>query len=405
MTSSYTLMELKKTTTPTQFSNHLREMGPMFWWAPGNFWVITAYDLAKQVLTSDAFSCDRSPFFISRMPEMNLQLIQDFFKVVSKMMVMSDPPLHNSRRRICYHGFNQQAIQALKPSIQRTVAECVEKIAAKKGGDFISEIAEIIPSSTLAEFFEIPLEERRDFYEWSNNMTQFFGGSTSYFDADGIKVNKSAENLYQYFFKLIDKRRAYPGKDFLSTLLLHQKAFDLTDDEIISQAIMMLVAGQITTTDQMANNLFLMLEQTGLWQTAKNDLANLEDYLEECNRLDPAVTFIFRVAKKENLLHGQRIKKGDVIFISTHAVNRDPCYFPDPDTIKITRDKVPHLSYGYGGHFCLGAKLARVEMHEVFTRLMTDFAEVSFDQKIPSLRKHHSLSFSGFETLGVVTAK
>ncbi|KTD78806.1 cytochrome P450 [Legionella waltersii] len=89
-----------------------------------------------------------------------------------------------------------------------------------------------------------------------NNMTPFFGGSTTYYDEDGIKVNHSAKQLYQYFANLIAERRSKPGTDFLSTLLLHQNHFNLSDDEIISQAIMMLVAGQVTTTDQMCNNLY-----------------------------------------------------------------------------------------------------------------------------------------------------
>jgi len=110
---NYNLMQLKQDSTPEQFSQHLRDKGDIFWWEPGQFWVITSYQLAKQVLTSDDFSCDRSPFFISRMPEMNLSLITDFFKVVSRMMVMSDAPEHTDRRRICYHGFSNNCLDQL----------------------------------------------------------------------------------------------------------------------------------------------------------------------------------------------------------------------------------------------------------------------------------------------------
>ena len=119
---SYTLMQLKQTTTPAEFSRHLREMGDLFWWEPGKFWVVTSYQLAKSVLTSEDYSCDRSPFFISRMPEMNLSLITDFFKVVSQMMVMSDAPAHTDRRRICYHGFSTKCLEQLKPLIDKTIA-------------------------------------------------------------------------------------------------------------------------------------------------------------------------------------------------------------------------------------------------------------------------------------------
>lgn len=397
-----TLMQLKQTSTPTEFSNHLREMGDIFWWEAGKFWVITSYDLAKQVLTSNDFSCDRTPFFLSRMPEMNLALIEDFFKVVSKMMVMSDATEHSSRRRICYHGFTSQCIDQLKPLINETIVTSLKSLVPNKPYNFVSELAETIPSTTLAEFFAIPESERLDFYHWSNNMTQFFGGSTSYYDADGIKVNHSAKQLHQYFADLIEIRRKKPGQDFLSTLLAHQTHFELTDQEIISQAIMMLVAGQVTTTDQMCNNLYSLLSKPGLWQELQRHIADLDEYIEECNRLDPAVTFIFRVTKQDAFLGSQAIPKGAVIFISTHAINRDPVYFPNPDEIDIHRPKNNHFSYGYGSHFCLGAKLARVEMQAVFTIMLQQFPQLRLSSDSPAIRKHHSLSFSGFEQLELI---
>lgn len=395
---SYTLMQLKQTTTPEQFSHHLREMGELFWWDPGKFFVITSYQLAKQVLTSEDFSCDRSPFFISRMPEMNLSLITDFFKVVSQMMVMSDAPEHTDRRRICYHGLSTHCLEQLKPLIQRTIANCLAEFTENQPFDFVSQLAQNIPSVTLAELFAIPDSERNDFYHWSNNMTQFFGGSTSYKDEDGSKVNHSAQQLYNYFSDLMTHRRLKPGKDFLSILLEHQAHYGLTDDEIISQAIMMLVAGQVTTTDQLCNNLFILLNEPGLWKQIKSNIDALDVYIEECNRLDPAVTFIFRVTKNETMLGDQLIEKGKVIFISTHAINRDPYYFNHPDTITLEKkQKTQHFSYGYGSHFCLGAKLARIEMHYIFKALLTQFPSLRLDASKPAQRKHHSLSFSGFE--------
>jgi len=397
--SQYSLMQLKQTSTPAEFSRHVREMGDIYWWEPGKFWVITSYSLAKEVLLNETYSCDRSPFFISRMPEMNLSLINDFFKVVGKMMVMSDSPAHTDRRRICYHGFSSQTIDQLQPVIEQTIDSCLQAAVERGHFDFVRDLAEIIPSSTLAELFAIPAAEREDFYRWSNNMTQFFGGSTSYLDADGIKVNHSAKKLYDYFAQLIETRRAEPGDDFLSKLLLHQEAFALSDDEIISQAVMMLVAGQVTTTDQLCNNAYTLLSEPGLWQQLAGQRDALDRYLEECNRLDPAVTFIFRVSKADTMLGGQFIPSGSVIFISTHATNRDPAFFEHPDELSVQEARPAHLSYGYGGHFCLGAKLARLEMKLVFQALLARFPDLAMDENHTPERKHHSLSFSGFERM------
>lgn len=393
------LMELKKTTTPAEFSAKLQEMGDIFWWPAGNFYVITSYALAKEVLCSGDFSCDRSPFFISRMPQLDLALITDFFKVVGNMMVMSDGNVHQRRRRICYEGFTQHYLQQLIPAIKKSIETCVPK--GLKEFDFVN-LAETIPATTLAEFFAIPVAERRQFYQWANDMTQFFGGSTTYFNEDGMRVNASARALYDYFYQLLQERRRQNKEDFFSALIKNQHHFGLNDEEIIAQAIMMLVAGQITTTDQMCNNLYLLLAEKH-WQQLVAKPEFLAKNLEECNRLDPAVTFIFRVTQEAHQLGGIAIEKGKVIFISTHAVNRDPRMFSHPFQFT-PEDKAKHLSYGYGGHFCIGAKLARLEMELVFSYLLKYFPKLDLAEDKTSLRKHHSLSFSGFTHLFIEAA-
>ncbi|MGL5742251.1 MAG: cytochrome P450 [Legionella sp.] len=143
----------------------------------------------------------------------------------------------------------------------------------------------------------------------------------------------------------------------------------------------------------------MVLNQPGLWQHLRTNPHELDACIEECNRLDTSVTFIFRVTKNETILGEQLIEKGKVIFISTHAINRDPHYFENPDHITLGAKQAHHFSYGYGSHFCLGAKLARIEMQSIFTALLERFPALCLDTNKPALRKHHSLSFSGFEHL------
>src|SRR5262245_57852416 len=109
------LFEMKKHHSPTEFSRFLKNNGDIFWREQENFWVITSYTHAKMILASDDFTCDRSPFFMASMPNLNPYEIKDFLGVVSKMMVMSDAPQHTPRRRICYDGFSNQTLQNLHP--------------------------------------------------------------------------------------------------------------------------------------------------------------------------------------------------------------------------------------------------------------------------------------------------
>ncbi|VVC77154.1 Biotin biosynthesis cytochrome P450 [Aquicella siphonis] len=397
-----TLLDIKMQHTPEQFGHYLRQMGDVFWWEKDKFWVVTSHEYAKSILISNDYTCDRSPFFISQMPNIGPDVIMDFFSVISKMMVMSDAPQHTVRRRICYDGFTNRTLHELEPLVQKTIEKQIRICIEKGRMDVVEDLAKVVPSTILADFFHIPEDERNLFYEWSNNMTQFFGGSSQYRNEDGVKVNESAKNLRNYFIDLIIQRRREPKNDFLSILLANQKAFQLSDDEIISQAIMMLVAGQVTTTDQFCNNIYTIMITPGGLESLQSDHIQLDLAINELNRLDPAVSFIFRVAKIDTLIGTQRIKAGDVIFISTHAANRDHRAFDNPDLCLLSRKNNKHISYGFGSHYCIGAKLAQLEMINCLRCMIRTFTNLRFADDDKPVRKHHSLAFSGFEKLPLV---
>ena len=393
------ILQLKIDETPEQFAKSLSAEGDVFWWDKGNFWVVTSYELAKLALLNQKISCDRSSFFISRMPDLDLKLLPDFFRVVGKMMVMSDGKNHTRRRQVATHGMSSTVLEAFKPKIERTIQMLLDQAEAKETFDFASEIARQIPSSVLADLYGIREEDREKFYLWSDTMTQFFGGSSSYQNEDGIRVNEAAKNLSEFFEALIADRRSQPQDDFVSKMLDRQDGLGLSDDEVVSQAIMMLVAGQVTTSDQICNNLFGLLSDVGARTQVKSDPSIMPQALEELTRLDPAVTFIFRVVATDTLIGSQEVKGGDVVFISNHAVNRDAREFDNPHAFDPMVVRSAHLGYGYGPHYCLGASLARIEMDVLFRKMFARFPKLSLDPERAAVRKHHSLSFSGFESL------
>jgi len=393
------LLDIKINSTPEEFANFLRKKGDIFWWEKGKFWIVTSHAYAKKILTSVDYTCDRASFFISRMPNLDLSLIGDFFDVVGKMMIMSDPPEHTARRRICYDGFSNQTLEQLHPLIEKNITKQLDIYLPQGKIEWVEDMAKIIPSTILADFFHIPESERSTFYEWSNNMTQFFGGASQYRNEDGIQVNQSAICLKDYFAQLIKQRRKNLDQDFLSILLQNQQVFGLSDDEIISQAIMMLVAGQITTTDQLCNNMYTLLTAKDALSAIQSDDIDMEIAMNELNRLDPAVTFIFRIAKHDTYIGNQAIPAGDVIFISTHSVNRDFHVFDEPNQCILTRLPNNEFSYSFGSHYCIGAKLARLKMVSCFKQLLKRTKNLHLSLSEQPKRKHHSLSFSGFERL------
>lgn len=393
----------KKATTadfPQAFSDYIRSFGDVYFWEKGNFHVITKAQDAKEILTGDAYSADRGSFFVSRMPNMDLRLIQDFFGVVKKMMVMSDDGEHSQRRKLAAAGFEDHILEKFSSKLTSTVETLISDIKGQKSFDFVESIAKKLPSAVLADLFSIPEADRANFLTWSNTMTGFFGGASEYRNEDGMEVNHAALSLKNYFAGLIKVRRVDPGQDYISITLKLQDVFKLTDDEVISQLTMMLVAGMATTTDQISNIMFLLATHPSMQKEVRENQKLIPGMLEECKRIDPAVTFIFRVARKETFVGTQPIAVGDVMFISSHAINRDLPQEEKPEELNIHR-KAQNFAYGHGAHYCIGAKLARMEMKALFEKLLTQIPAFEVDPTVESIRDHYSLSFSGFKNLNI----
>ncbi len=397
--------EFKRKSNPytfhNDFSEYVKSFGDIYFWSKGNFHVITKADLAKDALQDPAISCDRSSFFISRMPNLDLSLISNFFDVVSKMMVMRDGEDHKNRRSIATFGLNDELIDHYSRKIPSFIDKFVKNPLRNEEIDFVKDVSSKLPSLILAELFCIPEQDRDLFYDRSNIMTGFFGGGSCYENKDGMRVNKAAIDLKQYFSDLLRDRRNELKNDFFSGMLRVAGKFNFSDEDLISQAIMMLVAGQVTTTDQMNNIMFQLLNHQEILTKVIKNKSLIPKMIEEFKRLDPAVTFIFRVAKEDTIVGVQPISKGDTIFISTHCINRDESIFKNPCKAMLNRKSNNHFSYGYGAHYCLGARLGRIEMNKLFEYLLKNYSSI----KIGSgevVRDHYSLSFSGFKNLPII---
>lgn len=404
MTTSF--LDFKRTSDPKtfhdDFAHYVKSFGDVYFWEKGGFHVVTDAAAAKEVLTSADFSADRGAFFISRMPNMDLRLIKDFFGVVKKMMVMSDDEDHNKRRKIAAQGFEDHILERFTVTVQQTVRALITEVKDMAEIEFVEKVAKKLPSTVLADLFSIPDADREEFFRSANIMTGFFGGASQYRNEDGIEVNNAALSLKTYFEKLIVERKNKPGQDYVSILLRAQPMSNLTDEELISQLIMMLVAGQVTTTDQINNIMFFLATRPELQNELRQNPELVSNALEELKRIDPAVTFIFRVARAETKIKHHAVKPGDVIFISTHCINRDLPENERPHEINLQR-KAQHFAYGHGPHYCLGAKLGRLEIRLLFEEILRSVPPFQLDETKGAARDHYSLSFSGWERLPLTT--
>ncbi len=392
------LLDFKRKSDPSAFPNafadYVKSYGDIYHWPYGGFHVITRAADAKAILANKKFTANRATFFVSKMPDVDLDLIGDFFQVVSRMMVMSDGPVHRMRRRSGMYGINRELIEHFVPRIEAICDRLLQPLRDTGEMEFVKDVARVLPSTVLADLFGIDEEDREEFRRCANIMTGFFGGSVAYTNEVAKECNDATLIIREYFRKVLLDRKKNPQKDFLSGMLEAQDQYNLTDDELISQAAMMLVAGQVTTTDQMCNNLFLMLDDPERYRQLVEDPSLIPNAQEEFKRFDPAVTFLFRVAKERIVINGQRIDAGDTVFMAGHCLNRDPELYADADVIDMQRQDIRHFAYGQGAHYCIGAYLGRLMINAIFTKMVAEFPNLHFSG--PAVRDHYSLSFSGF---------
>ena len=373
--------------------------GGIYHWPQGGFHVITQADHAKEILVNPDFSADRSSFFISKMPDLDPSLIQDFFELIMPMMVMSDGKCHSHRRAAAAMGIDRDLLERFHQKIEVLSEKTITQMSKKASVDFYQEIGRLFPAKVLADLFAIPEKDRDFFFECSLTMTAFFGGAVEYNSEAGIKVNKAACAIRGYFETLIDERKNSTSDDFISVLLRGQEKFGLSRLEIISQAVMMLVAGQVTTTDQMCNSFYQILTQKYVKKQVRDNPELLQKALEESFRFDPAVTFLFRVANKKHSIANHTILPGETVFISNHTVNRDPDLYDQPFNFDLNRRKISHFAFGYGPHFCLGSRLGTMQMVSLFGKILAKFPDIKVAESLVPQRDHYSLAFSGFRFL------
>ena len=402
MSCPYSLLKEKSSRSPESFAGFLKHQGKVFWSPEEQFWVISDYAIAERLLKGQVLSADRSPFFAVRHAHIPPSMVSNFLNAVGNMMVTNDAPRHTALRKLGMGGISDHVLDNFRQSVEDTTDFLLARLEDRARFDFVKDIAVDLPSIVLAELFCVSKEDRDAFYTCANHMTQFFGSASDATLQMAQDAEASAVFLKGYFKRAIDERRASPRKDYIGQMMQHSEAIGLSEDEITSQATMMLVAGKVTTTDQMANNMFLLLDKPengpSVWTQVAANLDRLALALEEATRLDPSVNFVFRTVKEDLSLEGQHLKAGDTVFISAHAVNRDADVFFNPDEFSLNRSKNLHFSYGHGSHICLGARLARLQMNILFGKLLRRYPSLRLESVV---RKHQSLGFSGFESMVV----
>ncbi len=350
---------------------------------PG-MWMLTRYRDVHSALRDPRFSVERmrAPLMrdnLDRMPE----FLRQSATGVRSMLIM-DPPDHTRVRKLVNKAFTRKRIAALRDHIEAIVRELADEAQAKGTFDLIHDVAEPLPAIVIAELLGVPVEDHRQFRQWSSAMINGFASPSAEMRATG---SESARQIFDYLADIIAARRRAPREDLISAMISAQEESDaLTDAELLATANLLLLAGHETTTNLIGNGTLALLREPDQWRRLCNEPALLPTAIDELLRYDGPVQATVRVALEDVAIDDHMIPQGSLVLVSIGSANHDPDMFEDPDRLDLARDPNPHLAFGFGTHFCLGAPLARLEAQLAFDMLTKRFPGLSLVEDPPVYR-------------------
>ena len=356
---------------PYPFFARLREIEPVHWNESYQLWVITGYNEVvtlvrhHEVFSSAVVKNDKRPPYPPVNPE-DLPLFDQVRAFRGEQLVEQDRPAHLAMRGVVHGYFTPQSMEAWRPFVRTAVAELLDRIEPRGRMDVLTDFAAPLPVQVIARMMGVPNEDRDHLRHLADKLLYINRGEPYRFRPlmEGIR------GMVEYVAPLVERRMVQPEDDFLTVLARGEQQGVLDRHQVFVNAALLLFAGHETTMNLICNGVLAFMRNPGEWARLRSDpQAAVRRSVEECLRYDPPVKSTQRIAAADVELGGKTIKKGDRIRWIIAAANRDPSAFDDPDRFDIGRHPNPHLSFGGGIHFCLGATLARIEGQEVFRAL------------------------------------
>ncbi len=293
----------------------------------------------------------------------------------TRSVLASDPPEHTFLRSIVNRAFTPRAVDALRPRMEAITRALLDEQPAEGEWDLVAGLAQPLPVIVIAEMLGIPPEDRAQFKEWSSSVALTTDVMQSEASIESIRTATAA--LVDYFGAIVEERRRAPREDLISTLVQAEtEGRRLTGDEVLAFAILLLVAGNETTTNLIGSGMRALLAHPEALAALRADPERIPAAIEEMLRYDGPVQGIVRFALRDTEVGGRAVRAGEVLMGMTGAANRDPEQFPDPARFDLDRQDARHLAFGQGIHYCVGAPLARVEAEIAFRALLARWPSI-----------------------------
>lgn len=313
-------------------------------------------------------------------------------------MLELEPPDHTRIRRLVSKAFTPRTVERLRPYVHRLADELVASLVEAGGGDLLTEVAEPLPVAVIAEMLGIPEADRGLLRPWSADICGMYELNPS--EETAAKAVRASAEFSGYLRELIVKRRKEPGEDLISGLIAaHDEGDRLTEQEMISTAVLLLNAGHEATVNATVNGWWALFRNPGQLDALRADHSLVPTAIEELMRYETPHQLFERWVLDEIEIDGTTIPRGAEIALLFGSANRDPEVFTDPERLDLTRRDNPHISFGAGIHYCIGAPLARIELEASLRALLEQAPTLTLAEEP---RRKPNFVMPGLEGLRVV---
>lgn len=346
---------------PFPLYRRLREEAPVAWHAGAGFWAVSTQPEVMRVGTDPGTFCSGKGILV--------QEIGVSYPSPPTMM-HTDPPVHTRYRRLVQPGFKPTVVRALEQSVRERAAALIDALPAGSPVDLVPALSVPFPLQVICRLLGVDADQWPRFYEWSEAAIP---GAT---DWPQERIEELQLEMWTYLVGVATQRRADPRDDLISAIATAAPEGDrLTDDELAMFLVQLLVAGNETTRNLLSGGLAALAERPDQWARLRDDRSLVPTAVEELLRWTTPVISFLRTATRDTELAGQPVAAGEPVLLLYASANRDGSVFgPDADHLDVGRDPNPHVSFGFGTHFCLGAALARLEARVVLEQLLDRFA-------------------------------
>ncbi len=343
--------------TPTEASfdiyRFLRDESPLHWDPKAELWCVSRHeDVVAVSKQTDTFSSAQGS-------RPNIP--------TNPSMINQDEPHHGVLRRFVSKGFTPRQLSMRGDQIRAIATRLIDGVAKQGECDFVVDIAARLPLEMIGQFLGVPHEDLDRLGHWSDVMTL---GSDAVDETTIGELTQAFLDYSEYTRALCERKRSEPGDDLISILVNAEVDGErLTDDELIHETLLLLVGGSETSRNVIGGTMELLSRYPDQRKLLIDDPSRLPGAVEELIRWHTPILNMRRTAKRDTEMHGQTIREGDQVVLLYPAANFDDRVFEEPERLDVTREKNPHLAFGIGVHFCLGASLARTQIRVLYEEL------------------------------------